>query len=98
MGSDEVTIVDRPERRRYELELGGERTGLLTYRIDAASGVITHQHTEVNPEHGRQGLGTALVRFALDDARARGFSVRPQCPFVAAFIEGHPEYSDLVAR
>jgi uncharacterized protein len=37
-----------------------------------------------------------LARFALDDARARGLRVRPDCPFVARFIRAHPEYQDLV--
>jgi uncharacterized protein len=96
--SDEVTVADRPDRGRYELELDGELVGVLTYRLDAAGGVITHRHTEVQPARGRRGLGSELVRFALDDARARGLTVRPQCPFVGAFIDRHPEYADLVAR
>ena len=42
-------------------------------------------------------LGSALVATALDDARSEGLEVVPLCPFVAAFIERHPEYQDLVA-
>lgn len=98
MPSDEVTVADRPDRGRYELELDGELVGVLTYRLDAAGGVITHRHTEVQPARGRRGLGSELVRFALDDVRARGLTVCPQCPFVGAFIDRHPEYADLVAR
>jgi hypothetical protein len=95
--SDEAAIADRPERRRYELELDGRVVGLLTYRLDAAAGVIAHRHTEIDPAVGGRGLGSRLVRFALDDARARGLTVRPLCPFVAAFIEAHPEYAELVS-
>jgi predicted GNAT family acetyltransferase len=33
----------------------------------------------------------------LDDARTRGLSVRPYCPYVATFIREHAqEYLDLV--
>jgi uncharacterized protein len=96
--NERVTIADRHDRRRYEIELDGELVGMLTYKLDAAAGVITHRHTEIDPASGGQGLGSQLVRFALDDARARGFAVRPLCPFVAAFIDRHPEYSDLVKR
>ena len=94
MPSDEVTVSDRPDRGRYELELDGELVGVLTYGLDG--GVITHRHTEIQPARGRRGLGSELVRFALDDARARGLTVRPQCPFVGAFIDRHPQYRDLV--
>ena len=96
MADDDVAVAERPERRRYEIELDGELVGFLSYRLDA--GVITHRHTEIDPAHGGRGLGSRLVRFALDDARARGLAVRPQCPFVAALIDRHPEYADLVAR
>jgi uncharacterized protein len=90
-----VTVADRPVHGRYEIELGGERCGLLSYRL--AGSVITHRHTEIDPSVGGRGLGSALVRFALDDARARGLTVIPRCPFVAAFIVRHPEYEELVA-
>jgi predicted GNAT family acetyltransferase len=90
-----ITVADWPDRGRYEIEVDGERVGLLTYRL--ADSTITHRHTEIDPSVGGRGLGSALVRFALDDARARGLSVIPGCPFVAAFIVRHPEYEELVA-
>ncbi|HEY0400428.1 MAG TPA: GNAT family N-acetyltransferase, partial [Blastococcus sp.] len=54
-------------------------------------------HTEVDPDAGQDGLGSTLVRAALDDVRGRGGSVVPQCSFVRGWIERHPEYADLVA-
>ncbi|MFC7573610.1 GNAT family N-acetyltransferase [Klenkia terrae] len=45
---------------------------------------------------GHHGLGGTLVRAALDDVRAAGGTVVPQCPFVAGWIARHPEYRDLV--
>jgi predicted GNAT family acetyltransferase len=90
-----IFVADRPDRDRYEIELNGERVGLLSYRL--AGGAITHRHTEIDPSVGGRGFGSALVRFALDDARARGLAVIPACPFVANFIVRHPEYEELVA-
>jgi predicted GNAT family acetyltransferase len=90
-----ITVVDRPDRSRYEIDVDGRLVGLLSYRL--AGGMITHRHTEIDPSVGGRGLGSALVRFALDDARARGLTVKPQCPFVAAFIVRHPQYEGLVA-
>jgi uncharacterized protein len=90
-----IAVADRPDRGQYEIELDGERVGRVTYRL--ADGMITFRHTEIDPSVGGRGLGSALVRFALDDARARGLTVIPRCPFVAAFIVRHPEYEELVA-
>lgn len=90
-----ISVADNPAAARYELTVDGDRAGFLTYRM--SPGVISLLHAEVDPARERRGLGTRLVRDALDDARARQLTVRPVCPFVAAFIERHPQYSDLVA-
>ena len=90
-----ISVADRPDRDRYEIELDSERVGLLSYRL--SGDIITHRHTEIDPSVGGRGLGSALVRSALNDARARGLRVIPACPFVAHFIVRHPEYEDLVA-
>jgi hypothetical protein len=92
--SEAIAVIDNPQGRRYEITLDGQPAGFASYRL--AADVITFVHTEVTPERERRGLGTRLIRDALDDARARGLAVRPQCPFVAAFIDRNPEYGDLV--
>ena len=61
-----------------------------------ADGVITFVHTEVPPELGGRGVGSTLVQGALDQVRAEGLKVIPQCPFVKAWIGKHPEYKDLL--
>jgi hypothetical protein len=91
----EVTVTDNPNAERYEIAVDGDRAGFVTYR--QSPGVIAFLHAEVDPSRERRGLGSALVQGALDDARARGLSVRPVCPFVAWYIETHADYQDLVA-
>ena len=54
-------------------------------------------HTEVDEALEGRGLGSRLVATALEDARREGLEVVPLCPFVAAFIDRHPEYQDVVA-
>ena len=97
LADDPVTIVPRPDARRYELLLAGEPAGELVYR-DRGGGVVAFLHTEVYPHLQRRGLGSALVAGALDDARARGLRVVPLCPFVDAYIRRHGEYADLVVE
>jgi len=55
-------------------------------------------HTEVPDAAEGQGYGAALAVAALDFARSEGKRVIPSCPYVAAYIERHPGYADLVAR
>ena len=58
---------------------------------------IDLQHTVV-PEPARgAGVGDALVRAAVDYARAHKQQVIPTCPFVAEWISEHPEAQDVVA-
>jgi predicted GNAT family acetyltransferase len=90
-----VTVTDRPEQLRYEIEVDGEVAGFLMYRREP--GVLELVHTDVDPKWEGKGVGAALVKGALDDVRVRGLKVRPFCPFVAAYIRRHPEYDDIVA-
>jgi uncharacterized protein len=68
--------------------------GLAAYRMQP--GLIAFVHTEVDDAFEGHGVGSILVREALDDARRRRLEVLPFCPFVNSFIEGHREYLDLV--
>ena len=96
LAEDDITVVRRPDERRYELLVAGEPAGELVYR-NRGEEVVAFLHTEVDPNIQRRGLGSALVVAALDDARERGLRVVPICPFVDAYIRRHPEYADLVA-
>ena len=78
---------------RFELAVDGH-TAATYYTI--ADGVITFVHTEVPPELGGKGIGSKLIRGALDQVRTDGLKVIAQCPFVKAFIEKRPDYQDLL--
>ena len=91
----DATVVDVPEQNRYELRLDGRLIGLLAYRRRGDRLAITH--TEVNPECEGRGFGSRLADAALRDAQAAGLEVVPLCPFVARYIDRHPEYRPLVA-
>jgi predicted GNAT family acetyltransferase len=92
----EPTVTDVPEDSRYEIRDGDRRLGLAAYVRRGDQVVFTH--TEVDPDAGQSGLGSTLVRAALDDVRGKGGTVVAQCSFVRGWIERHPEYRDLVAQ
>ncbi|MGJ3507287.1 GNAT family N-acetyltransferase [Enemella sp. A6] len=88
----EIVVIDNPERSRWEARDGDEVVGFADYTVDGDT--ITIPHTEVHREG--EGIGGRIVRAAVDAARADGKRVNPECPFVRAWIEKHPEYADLV--
>ena len=92
--ADDVSVQDDPERSRFEIRVGDELAGFAAYRRHGEVSEFTH--TEIDDAFEGQGLGSRLIRAALDETRAAGRQVRPYCPFVRAFIEKHPEYTDLV--
>ncbi len=92
----DTTVIDVPEKGRFEVRVDGRVVGLASYHVDG--GTMTLPHTEVDPAVGGQGLGTALVAGVLEAARERGLHVLPYCSFVRRYIERHPETLDLVAE
>jgi predicted GNAT family acetyltransferase len=86
-------VSNNPAHRRYELDVDGHIAA--TY-YKTADGVITFIHTEVPPELGGKGIGSRLIKGALDQVRADGLKVIAECPFVKAYLEKHPEYADLL--
>ena len=91
-------VSDNPAASRYELRVGTELAGFVEYKLRQQDTVISLVHTEVLPAFQGEGLATHLARYSLDDARERGLSVLPFCPYINSWIKKHPEYTDLVPQ
>ncbi|MFJ6804489.1 GNAT family N-acetyltransferase [Streptomyces anulatus] len=91
-----VEVKDVPEAKRYEARVDGESevAGFADYL--RTTELIAFLHTEVSPAYEGRGVGSALARTSLDEARAAGLRVLPTCPFYAGWIARHPEYQDLL--
>jgi uncharacterized protein len=96
MGEARATAVLRDNRddQAYEAEVDGEVIGIIGYQDAAARRVLVN--TSVDPAHRHQGIAHQLIRFALDDIRARQLKLTIMCPIVGNFIRERPEYADLV--
>ncbi|MFG1884990.1 GNAT family N-acetyltransferase [Micromonospora sp. NPDC049102] len=90
-------VEDNPAKNRFEILVDDAFAGFTAY-VPRGKDVLVFTHTQVDPGFQGKGVGGALIRATLDQVRARGARVVPQCPFVAAFIDKHPEYADLVAE
>jgi len=91
--ADELEVVNNAEQGRFEVRLGND-VAFTEYRR-LANGIL-FPHTEVPPAFEGKGVGGKIVRTALEWARSEGQKVMPTCPFVAGYIQKHPEFHDLV--
>lgn len=90
------TFQHAPERKRYEVLVDDEVVGVCTYHDAGGSRVLVH--TKIAGGWEGYGLGSSLIEFALDDIRRSGLHLVPRCPMVAAFVNKHPEWADLVGE
>ncbi|MEV0271009.1 GNAT family N-acetyltransferase [Hamadaea sp. NPDC050747] len=85
----------RWEDRPGEADSRGDLAGYLEYhRFD---GVWAFNHVFTFPAYRGRGVAAEITRAALAAAREAGTQVRPICPFVADYLDTHPEYADLIA-
>ncbi|MFC6285357.1 GNAT family N-acetyltransferase [Nocardioides sp. GCM10027113] len=91
----DISVTHESDRHRYVARLDGTEVGFAEYQLTDRLVVFTH--TEVADECEGMGVGSAIVRFALDDVREAGTrQVLPLCPFVKGWIGSHEEYRPLV--
>lgn len=88
-------VIDAPARKRFELDVEGT-VAFVTYRMQDRTLVLLH--TEVPSALSGKGIGSALAKGVLDEARRRGLKVEAQCEFMAAYIDRHPAYQDLLSQ
>ena len=89
-----VEVRDNADARRYEAWVDGALAGFSEY--EPHDGWLVFTHTEVDDAYAGRGVGGQLARGALDDVRARGLRLTPQCPFISSWIKRHPDYQVLV--
>jgi hypothetical protein len=86
-------VVMNEQARRFEAHLGDE-TAFAEYVIH--NGAMVLPHTVVPPAFAGKGVASALAIAALGYARDHGLTVKPSCPFMAGYIQKHPEWADIV--
>jgi hypothetical protein len=86
-------IVHNVAASRFETTVEGQPCA-CQYRLYGRLMMFTH----TGVPHALRGRGIAadLVRAALAYAREKGFKVRPDCSYVEAYMNRHPETLDLL--
>ena len=92
-----ISVVKNNELNRFEIYFDGELAGFVEFKVSNQK--ISYTHTEIDPEFGGKGLGSQLIKEALDEALEQNLEVAPYCSFVSAYIKKNREkYLDLVPK
>lgn len=86
-----------PGQNRYVFEKDGAQVGLIDYTMHGHT--MSLIHSEIDPRLRHSGLGDEMVEKVLDTIRTEtDFRMMPECPFVADWVERHPDYEELEVR
>lgn len=98
---DPEQIVRNTEKRRFEWAIrpeGAAEPVLAFANYIKASNKLYITHTEVPEALEGQGIGSALLRHILEWIDAEGLDLVPLCPFMAGYLQRHPEWQRLLAE
>ena len=90
-----MNVVNNTSASRFETSVDGQLC-VCQYRVFRNVMMLTH--TGVPAALRGRGIAAALVRAALDHARAKGLKVRPDCSFAEAYLQRHAQTQDLLVE
>jgi uncharacterized protein len=82
------------ESEQYTIEVEGKKVGKAEFQDRGGKRVFTH--TEVDENYEGRGLATILIGEALQQTRDAGMPIVAKCQMVAAYVEKHDEFKDIV--
>jgi predicted GNAT family acetyltransferase len=94
----DLVVEDNRDESRYEAWIGDRLVGIAEYEHPDEAGPIVFTHTEVLPGSEGKGVGRGLAKAALEDVRARGLKLIPECEFIQGYLKRHPAEADLLAE
>jgi predicted GNAT family acetyltransferase len=89
-----MEVVNNKKEFCFEIALPDGEYARLTYRW--LKGNMVLMHTLVPASQRGKGVGAVLVKYVLDYVRAQNLKAIVYCPFVAKYLESHPEYKDII--
>ena len=88
-----LDIQHVPDKKRFEART---EAGVAVAEYMQVGNTFIFTHTEVPESLEGQGIGSRLVKYALEYVREHNLSASPLCPFVKSYISRHPKYQALV--
>ena len=97
MGAAEDAVVAHdPGGSRWTIAVEGEVVGELVYVDRGERRIVTH--TAIDDAHGGKGLAGRLVADVVAEHERAGPPIVPLCPYVAGWLERHPDRAGVVAE
>ena len=93
---DDYELIDNEERHQYECHIG-KYVPKIEY-IKTKNGEIYLTHTEVPVALEGKGVSSQLAEKVLKDIEKQELRLVPLCPFVAGYIQKHPDWRRIVMR
>lgn len=90
----DIHEVREGNRGRYSVSHMEKGESELTYTLSGDTMVIDYTYTP--PMLRGEGVAGRLVERAVEDARTRGWTIRPVCPYVKIKIERTPAWHDVL--
>ncbi|MCP1199429.1 GNAT family N-acetyltransferase [Notoacmeibacter sp. MSK16QG-6] len=90
----EISREEGETKGRYVALVDGLEAEMTYSRLGDISIII--DHTGVPDALRGRGVGEALVKRGVEDARAEGRTIIPLCPFAKAQIARHPDWQDVL--
>jgi predicted GNAT family acetyltransferase len=90
------TLEASGDRGHYRAHVEGKPdTGELSFKR-IGENRIRVDHVGVPDTLRGTGVGVALARHVVAEARAKGFTIYPQCPFLVSQAQKNPDWSDVI--
>ena len=87
-------LINNENSRRYEFQIDGFIPKIEYILSENREIYLTH--TEVPPDLKGHRIGSLLVEKVLADVERQKLRLVPLCPFVAIYIQKHPEWKRLL--
>jgi len=85
----------RSTQSRFEIKL---EHGIAFIEYSTKANEIILYHSFIPIEDRGNGMGTKLVKRAIDSFVKRGYKIVPTCKFIQHFIDENPQYHQFVSR
>ncbi len=92
-----IQRMEIDDKGKFFIEENGGQIALMTYK-KSSDGIITIDHTEVDPNFRGEGFGKDLVAEAVKFARENDLKIVATCPYAKKIIDKTPEFQDILAE